>query len=206
MVEVHVPKEINQYESKLLGPLTSRQLIVCLIFGPIIVFFFNLVYQNTNSIETAVPVILPFAVIAGLFGWVKPYGMKFEVFLRSVFINVVIAPSKRLYVTNNYHEQFSDLVLTNEVMEEIEKDLEEYGNIFSKKEKKEKADDYVLEDYYFDREELNKIRKEKELSNTVVKSEEEMSKTKEKKKKKDKKGKEKNKKKEKYIKSDLAIK
>ena len=44
------------------------------------------------------------AGIAYAFGWARPYGMKMEQFLRSVFVNRFLAPTHRKYKCRNVHE------------------------------------------------------------------------------------------------------
>lgn len=101
MIEVRIPKELDHYEAKVIGPFTLRQMVSLACALPIGVLIFNLA-KGYVGLETAGFLCLIPAGVAYLFGWAKPYGMKFEVFLRSVLISTVLAPSKRKYKTANY--------------------------------------------------------------------------------------------------------
>ena len=96
-----MPKELDHYEAKVIGPFTLRQMVSISCALPIGVLIFNFA-KGYVGIETAGFLCLIPAAVAYLFGWSKPYGMKFEVFLRSVLISTVLAPSKRKYKTANY--------------------------------------------------------------------------------------------------------
>lgn len=103
MIEIKITKEIGNYEPKFLGPFTLRQSI-CICIGAPICYG---IYQVLSPIMT--PDLAGFFCaipggIAALFGWVKPYGMKTEKFIQSVFVNMVLAPTNRRYKTENYHE------------------------------------------------------------------------------------------------------
>lgn len=130
MIQIRIPKQLGEYEAKFIGPFTMRQ-SVCLLFAlPVCVFLYN-------SLSSVIPQDLLFffmfipAGIAYLFGWFRPYGMKFEVFLRSVFISSFVAPSKRKYCTENYYKLIADKIRE----EEIEMEL---ANQKGKKQKKKK--------------------------------------------------------------------
>ena len=104
MIEIHINKDIGSYEPKLIGPLTSRQTICVAIGAP----FAWLIYKAASPILTpdaatyllAIPALFVFA-----FGWLKPYGMRLEKFIQSVFINMFLAPGNRKYMTENTHEK-----------------------------------------------------------------------------------------------------
>lgn len=115
MIEVRIPKELDHYEAKFIGPFTLRQ-AVCLVCAlPAGIIIFNLTKTHVGT-ETAGFFCLVPAIAAYLFGWLKPYGMKFEVFLRSVFISSVLAPSKRKYKTVNYFK----LLMSEKVEEDVD--------------------------------------------------------------------------------------
>ena len=93
MIEIEIPQDISKYESKLIGPFTTRQTIcvVGLAVGCISSFF---------------AVSSPFALI----GWYKPYGMHFEKFAKSVFVSLILAPAKRLYKIDNVYDRFDKMI------------------------------------------------------------------------------------------------
>ena len=116
MIEIKIPKEINRYEAKAIGPFTLRQLICLVICLPICVglFMFTKPYIGTDL--AGFLVLLP-ASVAYLFGWYKPYGMKFEVYLRSVFVNTFLAPNRRLYKTENFYSNLLKEIEKNDAAE-----------------------------------------------------------------------------------------
>ena len=103
-IEIHINKDVGSFEPKLIGPLTSRQTVCVAIGAP----FAWLLYKVASPILTpdvatyllAIPAIFVFA-----FGWLKPYGMRLEKFIQSVFINMFLAPVNRKYKTVNIHEK-----------------------------------------------------------------------------------------------------
>lgn len=103
MIDIRIPKEIRKYEAKFVGPFTMRQTI-CLGVGlPICIILYNCLHSFISRDLMGFVLLLPAAAIF-LFGWVKPYGMKFEQFFFSAFINNFIAPRRRKYITVNQHE------------------------------------------------------------------------------------------------------
>ena len=145
MIEIRITKEIGNFEPKFLGPFTMRQ-IVCLGIGLPICYF---IYQTTApylpsdfaGFLCAIP-----AGIAALFGWCKPYGMKTEKFIKSIAVNILMAPTHRRYKTKNTHETMLRM------MEEQEKEsaeIAEPGKIKRQaKRAKEKLTNQQTPEYY----------------------------------------------------------
>lgn len=108
-IEIRINKEIGNFEPKFVGPFTIRQ-AVCLLIGAPICFF---IYKFTAPVITAdlagFLCTIPAAAAVAI-GWVKPYGMKMEKFIQSVFINRVVAPANRRYKTENHHEKMLALL------------------------------------------------------------------------------------------------
>lgn len=103
MIEIKIPKEINRYEARFIGPFSLRQFI-CLLLGlPACVGLFLLLKPYVGPDLAGFFLVIP-GGIAWLFGWYKPYGMKFEKYMQTVFVNSFLAPSKRVYKTENYYE------------------------------------------------------------------------------------------------------
>ena len=101
MIEIEIPKDITKYEAKLAGIVTPRQAI-CVAIAAVCAFGVRALFKMigvSNKFETfgmmaAVAIPLLFAV------W-KPYGMKLEEFLETAFVNNVLAPTKRKYLSEN---------------------------------------------------------------------------------------------------------
>lgn len=103
-IEIKIPKEINRYEAKFVGPFSLRQTICLVTCLPLCIGLYLLTKPYVGT-DLAGFFVIPPAGIAYLFGWYKPYGMKFEKYLQSVFINSFLAPSKRPYKTENYYSR-----------------------------------------------------------------------------------------------------
>lgn len=103
MLEIRVTKEIRDFEPKVIGPFTFRQLI-CLGIGSPIVYFILKYFSPIVTVDIAAFFCFPVAALAYLIGWYEPYGMKTEKFIRSIFVNRILAPSHRKYKTVNAHE------------------------------------------------------------------------------------------------------
>lgn len=107
MIRMPVPKEIRKYETKLIGPLTSRQFI-CLMIASLltgsICYLLHTKYElNMNLIMT---VLIPIGGICGAFAS-KPYGMKFENYIFNYIIDNFLAPAKRKFSSENYYSKIT---------------------------------------------------------------------------------------------------
>lgn len=103
MIEIRINKDVGSYEAKFIGPLTMRQTICVCIAAPIAYFLYRTLsplFPDLAGFFVAIP-----AGIAWLFGWTKPYGMRCEKFIQSIFVNMFLAPSHRKYKTVNAHEK-----------------------------------------------------------------------------------------------------
>lgn len=133
-VEIKIPKEIRKYEAKAVGPFTLRQLICLLICMPICVGLYILVKPYIGVDLAGFIVILP-AAVGWLFGWYKPYGMPFEKYMKTVFVNSFLAPAKRVYKTENY---YADVLKEIALEEEQQEQMADGKNNRKKKQKKYK--------------------------------------------------------------------
>ena len=116
MIEIKIPKEINTYEAKFIGPFSLRQSVCLLITLPSCVLLYNLLKPYIPFDLVGFVCLVP-ASIAFLFGWFKPYGMKFEKFLKGVFVSAFLAPSKRKYKTENYYSIIAEEIRKEELNE-----------------------------------------------------------------------------------------
>lgn len=116
MITIRIPKEIRQYEAKFVGPLTMRQTICVSVGLPICILLYNCLHSFISRDLMGFFLLLPAAAIF-LFGWVKPYGMKFEQFFFSAFINNFIAPRRRKYITVNQHESRLKAIKKSEALD-----------------------------------------------------------------------------------------
>lgn len=119
MIEIEIPKDIRTYETKLIGPLTTRQLFCVIgLAGSCFLTYkaaVNLLGEDSSLIWFFPMVVaIPFALI----GWVKPYGLTFEKFARSVFRSMFLAPAKRVYKIKNLHDEFDKIIDEEEKLKE----------------------------------------------------------------------------------------
>jgi len=102
-IEIKVTKEIGNYEPKFIGPFTTRQAIVFGSCGAAAILMYRAASTFLPSSMAWYACMLPGAV-AVLFN-TPFYGMRFEEFIKSVFINVFLAPTYRRYRTENTMEE-----------------------------------------------------------------------------------------------------
>ena len=99
MIEVEMTKDIRNYEPKLFGVVTVRQ-IICLTIGVVLalpLIFFLPIEDITTKVMVAMIPLVPMI----MFGWIKVYGMKLEKFLWQAIRSLVLTPSKRKYKTES---------------------------------------------------------------------------------------------------------
>ena len=105
MIEVEIPKDIRQYEAKLIGPFTLRQTIFFVAGCAFAIPTFNIVYHiSTMDVAAFMCMIVATPFLA--FGWVKVYGMPLEKFIKTAFISNVLSPKHRKYKTENTFDIF----------------------------------------------------------------------------------------------------
>lgn len=102
-IEIRINKDVGSYQAKFMGPFTMRQTVCVAIAAP---FCWGIYFGLSPILTTDIAGFLVFipATIAAMFGWLKPFGMPMERFLKSVFITMFLAPACRKYVTVNRHE------------------------------------------------------------------------------------------------------
>ncbi len=94
MIEVEIPNNISEYKPKLLLGLTGKQ-VVCVVLTAFCIFVdFKFLKPYIGEMFAMALAIIP-AAIAAMFGWVEPYGMTFDKYLKSVLLQAVLAPKAR---------------------------------------------------------------------------------------------------------------
>lgn len=108
MLEAQIPKDIRKYDAKFAGPFTLRQLICFIILVAIVMAGYKFLsgFGIEKNICLTIPIIIGSPLI--LIGWVKPYGIAFEKFIKTIFVTFVLAPRERKYVTNNIFSKIYD--------------------------------------------------------------------------------------------------
>lgn len=101
MKVVEMNKDVRNYKDKLLGPLSTRE-VLCLVCGLVTsyivksFFFPEMSPLDEKMAYLVILCMLPF----GFIGWWKIYGMYIEQYLKSTFITS-LAPRKRVYDNGN---------------------------------------------------------------------------------------------------------
>lgn len=135
MIEVPILKEIRSYESKLVGPFTLRQTVcaVVAIGGSYLMY----TLQKMAGIEEPEGFFMLLGAVPGaLLGWVKPYGLKFEVYMKSAFVDSVLAPTIRPYKPEN---PWYDMLKYRKLPEDSDDDMEIFEEETEENRKKYKA-------------------------------------------------------------------
>lgn len=103
-IEREVPKDISRYESKLIGPFTTRQ-VLC--GAPAVALAVGSYFLLRNYVSEDVVFFVAFLVAMPLLlcGWAKPYGIPLEKYVSIVFVSQVLAPKHRKYVTENTYQE-----------------------------------------------------------------------------------------------------
>ncbi|MBQ8598894.1 MAG: PrgI family protein [Oscillospiraceae bacterium] len=96
MVEIRITRELGDFAPKLVGPFTGRQCL-CLVCAAVPCYLIYTQLKKYLPIDVVGFLCVIPAGIAVAFGWIRPYGMKMEAFLRSIFITSVLAPAIRRY-------------------------------------------------------------------------------------------------------------
>ena len=103
MIEVDIPSDICKYETKFIGPFTLRQTI-CVSVALVTVFpaylFLSHYFIQKVSLLLCMIASTPFI----LCGFVKPYDMPFEKYVKVIFNSVFLYPTKRKYIIKNIYE------------------------------------------------------------------------------------------------------
>ncbi len=101
-IEIKVTKELGNFEPKFIGPFTARQSIIFGTCGAAAIGLYKIASTFLPG-SMAWYACLPPAGIALLFN-TPFYGMRFEQFLQSIFVNVFLAPTNRRYRSENTME------------------------------------------------------------------------------------------------------
>jgi phosphoketolase len=105
MLEIEIPRDVREYQPKMFGNFTARQ-VLCLIACVIIFGLTTVIEQRLLHLATLTYIpAFPLVVVPLAFGWGdKIVGMPVEKYIRLVFVNNVAAPKHRAYKTHNYLE------------------------------------------------------------------------------------------------------
>lgn len=113
MIEIEMPKDITKYEAKLAGVVTPRQAI-CVVIAVVVGFGVRALFKILGLPQLETFGMMAAAAVPLVFAVYKPYGMKLEEFLESAFVNNVLAPTKRKYISENKYSEDLAMILKEE--------------------------------------------------------------------------------------------
>ena len=137
MIEVEIPKDINGYKPKFIGPLTLRNtvsIIITAITAVPIGFLLGQVFVNEIALTIAMIIGAPILFC----GFKDIYGMPAEKFILMYLKTQVFTPKDRKYQTNNFYQSF--LPIQDKKLND--KELKKYKKT-KKKDLKELGDDFL---------------------------------------------------------------
>lgn len=108
MVTRHTQKDVGHFESKLIGPFTTRQTIFVGAAAAIDIIVFNILKAIGTDMASCIAVCGLISVPFIACGYIKPYGMKMEEFLYQYYIYKICAPSIRKYETHTCLDDMKD--------------------------------------------------------------------------------------------------
>ncbi len=144
-VEVEMSDDIRKYETKTIGPFTTRQAVctgIALLYSiPIGVF-------APVEIDNKILIILVVALPVILAGYIKMDGATFEILLLRLAYWKFLSPPKRKYKTpNTFHEAMKEME-KKEKRKKLARMSEEERKAFAEKEKQSKIIVYSKKKQY----------------------------------------------------------
>ena len=139
MLEMKIPKDVRRYETKFIGPLTGRQLILASVaVSAVLVVTFLINPMLPADLGRVVQVLVAAPFICAMF--FKPYGMPLEKFAVIFLYSYLLSPPIRKYSNKNRYEEIKKKI---EIEAAKEKKNSKRQN--EKKKEKKKENDKVKE-------------------------------------------------------------
>lgn len=104
MIEIDIPKDLESFQPRFVGPFTVRNLkgiVPAFALGVPTFIKVNEYFITDISIAVMILVAAPFIA----YGFISPYQMPFEHFAKLLFRNYFKAPKKRSYKINTPYEE-----------------------------------------------------------------------------------------------------
>lgn len=101
MIEIEMSKDIHDYEPRVVGMFTVRQIVCLCISAAYAVPLFMILGWFGLSMTTRATIAILLAAPGIACGYVKLYGMPLEKFFVSCVLPQLLFPTKRKYVTEN---------------------------------------------------------------------------------------------------------
>lgn len=130
MVETNIPKDIRVYKTRVVGPLTLRQLI-CLCIAAALDGLLYLVFENLLHVPVRIFIfLLIFMDIPVMAFSIDVGGVPMEVYLKNTIIYTLLAPTKRKMSTeldgDNYYMSDEERKKIGKKMDKLAKKYPEY--------------------------------------------------------------------------------
>lgn len=133
MIEVRIPNNIAEYKPKFILGFSGRQVICILVTAFLILLDFKFLEPYIGDFALVLAAIP--ATAAAAFGWIKPYGMPFEKYLKAVLFQALLAPKCRKarnntpadVPCNKYYVPIPDSALSEEALSCVVKAREALG-------------------------------------------------------------------------------
>ncbi|MCU7197981.1 MAG: PrgI family protein [Turicibacter sanguinis] len=132
-IEVRIPKEIMEYQAKIMGGLTGRQLVSSAV-AIISMFVIYPISINLFGVDLGQMVALTLILPIWLVGFYKKEGMSFEKYLMMIFNHY--RSHKKRYLQTNITELFKQNEVKQNVKYQKSKEREYERELPTKKEKK----------------------------------------------------------------------
>lgn len=137
MKDIKIPKEVSEYEAKLIGSLTARQ-AASLSVGTVVMFL-TYVFLRDYFYAPIIIIVCSIILIPFIgFAWLKPYGVKIEK-IAKLIVTSRLRSSKRGYkISNSTLRTIKSIFITNSKKQKSKKTKEDkydenQANILSKK-------------------------------------------------------------------------
>ena len=135
MIEVQMTDDIRKYETKTIGPFTTRQL-VCIIIAAIITIPIAALTDFEWDNKMLLIVILSVPIVAC--GYVKMDGAYFEVLALRFIYFFFLTPKKRKYVRKNVYKKYQEAIEKSEKEAKLQKLSESQRRAYRKHEEEKK--------------------------------------------------------------------
>ena len=134
MIQVEIPNSVSEYKAKFIAGLTGKQVALVCFAGFAIFLDFKFIKPYLGDTVAIGLAIIP-AFLAAAFGWVNPYGMSFDKFLKSVVLQSIVAPKVRkakntssgIVPCDKNYVPIPDSLLPEEILEHVKYIREQCG-------------------------------------------------------------------------------
>lgn len=137
MKDIKIPKEVSEYEAKLIGSLTARQ-AASLSVGTVVMFL-TYVFLRDYFYAPIIIIVCSIILIPFIgFAWLKPYGVKIEKIAKLIVTSRLRSSQRGYKISNSTLRTIKSIFITNSKKQKSKKTKEDkydenQANILSKK-------------------------------------------------------------------------